>query len=533
MLVRFLKNKLKKLSNKVNKTLDPSKMVQNAMLTAMGMKKKSKLQILLEKIMGFFYAINSRILRVADRITLFYRNNIEGVPRIVWAFFKFFFKVFILGSITKFWHFLVAFYKKDRKRAIIYFILLYIIYKAICFACYRISLMFVEHKNNMVVMVREVKPERIEKDVNCDGYIESENNLNYQAEVRGTIEKIHVKEKQMVKRGQLLMELDSKFTANSYISAKSILESKRLQYNAIKKLQQEGLESIGNLKAMQADLESANSNFESAKKAYNGLKIYAPFDGFIDNINKKEKAQINPGEPLFTLERTNATQVKCDIQNISTDEIAVDDFVDVYVGGYEVAHGQIAVIGNSIDVYTGSRTILINRIDSIKGYEEAVKPGISVMIKVKAKSQHDVFKISSEALETTPTGAFMVKVLKPEDGSISTKNIWVYSENDGINYVYGLEDKDMVVERGHEFVNVGEKDIKYVAVDTDKTASQSTKTGFFQKIKNAKDYIYHTVPAVADKVAQFILHIPEFSKFFINSIKNDASILIGKVKSWF
>ena len=143
MLVRFLKNKLKKLSNKVNKTLDPSKMVQNAMLTAMGMKKKSKLQILLEKIIGFFYGINDRILRVADRITLFYRNNIEGVPHVLWAFFKFFFKVFILGSITKFWHFLVVFYKKDKKRAIIYFILLYIIYKAICFACYRISLMFV------------------------------------------------------------------------------------------------------------------------------------------------------------------------------------------------------------------------------------------------------------------------------------------------------------------------------------------------------------------------------------------------------
>lgn len=127
----------------------------------------------------------------------------------------------------------------------------------------------------------------------------------------------------------------------------------------------------------------------------------------------------------------------------------------------------------------------------------------------------------------------MVKVLKPEDGSISTKNIWVYSENDGINYVYGLEDKDMVVERGHEFVNVGEKDIQYVSVDADKKAEQGGKTGFFQRIKNAKDYIYHTVPAAADKVAQFILHIPEFSKFFINSIKNDASILISKVKSWF
>ena len=142
--------------------------------------------------------------------------------------------------------------------------------------------------NKMVVLTRIVGPERAKKEVNCYGYLESENTLNYTSEVRGNIENIFVQEKQMVKEGQLLMVIDSKFTKNSYISAKSILENKKLQYNAIKKLYQDGLESKGNLKAMEADLENANSNFESAKKAYDGLMIKAPFDGFIDNISNKE-----------------------------------------------------------------------------------------------------------------------------------------------------------------------------------------------------------------------------------------------------
>ena len=129
-----------------------------------------------------------------------------------------------------------------------------------------ISRIFQTHKNEMVVSVREVQPERVNKEINCYGYLESENNLQYVSEVRGNIDKILVQEKQHVRGGQLLMVLDSKFTANSYTSAKSILESKRLQYNAIKKLYKDGLDSKGNLKAMEADLENANSNFESAKK---------------------------------------------------------------------------------------------------------------------------------------------------------------------------------------------------------------------------------------------------------------------------
>ena len=424
--------------------------------------------------------INDYLLRVSDLLLAVYNRYIAGKPSFVWRKIKELVKLAFV-FIKRFVFFVRDFYKKDKKRAIIYFVVLYVCYKFFFGFLGWISHFFNSHKNEMVVAVREVKQERAEKDVNCYGYLESDNNLNYVSEVRGNVKKILVQEKQYVKEGQLIMMLDSKFTENSYISAKSVLESKKFQYEATKKLYEDGLESKGNLKAMQADLENANSNFESAKKAYNGLMILAPFNGYIDNIKHKEGAQINPGTSLFTLERTDAMQVKCDVQNLSTGEVQVGENVKVYIGGLEVARGKISVIGDSVDVYTGSRTILVNRIEAFEDFEENVKPGMSVMLKILAKSQKAVYKISSEALETTDTGAFMVKILNPNDGAITSKNVRIYNEKDGIDYVFGLTDGDYVVERGHEFVEIGEKGINFAKVGVQEQNSFMDKC---LKIKN-------------------------------------------------
>ena len=481
--------------------------------------KKNKQSILknifLEKIKSLILVLNSKILFFTDKIVFFYNKYIDGKPTFFFNLLK---KLIVklLEYLKKAVNFVVAFYKKDKKRAVIYFIILYVLYSLIGSLYHRITTLLQKHKNEMIVSVREVAPERVNKEVNCYGYIESENNLQYVSEVRGNIDKILVQEKQHVKAGQLLMVLDSKFTANNYTSAKSILESKRFQYNAIKKLYQDGLESKGNLKSMEADLENANSNFESAKKAYNGLMIYAPFDGYIDNINNKEGSQINPGTKLFTLERMNAMQVKCEVQNLLTTEVNIGDEVKIFVSGYEMAKGKIAVIGDSIDVYTGSRTILVNKIKGLEGFDDKIRPGMSVIMKITAKSQEDTFKISSEALETTDTGAFMVKILNPKNGEISTKNIWIYNERDGVDYVLGLQNGDYVVERGHEFVFVGEKDIKFAKINEEN--NNDFKLNISEKIN-----------FIIKEVKTFIQNMPDFYTYLLNNFKKKYASIKDKI----
>jgi len=483
--------------------------VKNLIFSLFYLKKiEGKIISLLLKAKQFVIFLNNKILSITDKIVIFYERNIEGKPSKCWNWIKSKIKkIFVL--LKSFCLFVIEFYKKDKKRAIIYFILLYFIYKAVIFCAHKTTILFKHNKNDIVVSVREVKAERVNKEVNCYGYLESENNLQYLSEVRGNVDKIFVQEKQHVKEGQLLMILDSKFTVNSYTSAKSILASKEMQYNAVKKLYESGLESKSNLSATQADLESARSNFESAQKAYNGLKIYAQFDGYIDNITLKEGSQINPGSKLFTLERMNAMQVKCEVNNLSKNEVDVNDDVKVYVGGQEIGKGKISVVGDSVDVYTGNRSILVRQVEGLTGFEEKVKPGISVMMKITAKSNEDTFKISSEALETTKTGGFMVKVLNPEDDSISFKNVWMYDEQDGINYVSGLADGDLVVERGHEFVHIGEKDIQYSKI-IENDSNESLLSKIKEKVVYFKDVVID---------------------FFKNDFSNWCKNILSKVKS--
>ena len=492
-----------RIGNKIGSIFNPVNMAKNVAMSAMGMKPKSKIRIFFDKIINFFVKFNNKLLEITDKILYLYNKYISGKIGIFLKLLKMFFSIFIVSVIKRTLNRLKEFCTKDKKRAIIYFILLYICYKIVCLVYYKISSFMVKNRNNMVVLTRIVSPEKIQKSVNCYGYLESENNLNYQSEVRGNIDKIFVKEKQLVKAGQLIMVLDSKFTANSYTSAKSILESKKLQYESIKKLYQQGLESKGNLKSMEADLESATSNFESAKKAYNGLMVYAPFDGFIDNIEKKEGSQINPGERLFSLERTNDMQVKCEVQNLNVDEINIGDRVKIFVSGNEMAYGNISVIGDSIDVYSGSRSIVINQIKGYEGFEDRIRPGVSVMIKVMANSHKNVYKISSEALEITPTGSFMVKILdvKEKKNVVGYKNVIIYDEINGIDYVEGLSNGDYVIERGHEFVDIGEKGVKY------NTINQEIQSGFKNKIKSISR---------------------EIKKFFI-FVKNDVKNMIKVV----
>ena len=473
-------------------------------------KKYSKLIVYVSRLKAYVITVNGVILKIADLVVMWYNQYIAGRLVYYWRILKNILQ-HILIYCKNIYNLIITFYKKDKKRAIVYFIILYILYKTIFSLSEKILAQFQTHKNEMVVSVRVVVPERISKNINCYGYIKSENNLQYVSEVRGNIDSIYVQEKQHVYAGQLLMALDSKFTANTYTSAKSILESKKFQYDAIKKLYEDGLESKGNLKAMEADLENANSSFESAKKAYNGLMIRAPFDGYIDNINNKEGAQVNPGTKLFTLERMNAMQVKCDVQNLSINEVNIGDNVRIFINGNEVAVGKISVIGDSIDVGTGSRTIIVNQIAGLPGLEDKVKPGISVMMKVLAHSQKPVYKISSEALETTDTGAFMVKILKPLNGEVYSKNVWIYDEQDGVNYVNGLTDGDYVIERGHEFVNIGEKNIRYIK--NDKVESLS----FSEKIKQVPIFVKTFVKGCVNFVRDF----PEFfewSKEYYSSL---------------
>ena len=113
----------------------------------------------------------------------------------------------------------------------------------------------------------------------------------------------------------------------------------------------------------------------------------------------------------------------------------------------------------------------------------------------------------------------MVKVLNRDDNVVVAKDVFVYDENNGIDYVMGLTDGDYVIERGHEFVDVGDKNIDYQMVESDGVSFGKKIVGYGNKIKNF-------VVGVKD----FVVDFPDYMRFLKSETISLKNAIVFKVE---
>lgn len=133
--------------------------------------------------------------------------------------------------------------------------------------------------------------------------------------VAGPIIQIPIKDNQVVKKGDLLFEIDpSTFQATvdnaqaklkqaqaSEIQAKqelarqtSLYETKTNDLRDVQNAQDSYAEAVANTAAAQANLEMAKLNLEYTK-------VFAPVDGYLTNVNTSAGTYVNEGEQLLAL----------------------------------------------------------------------------------------------------------------------------------------------------------------------------------------------------------------------------------------
>ena len=135
------------------------------------------------------------------------------------------------------------------------------------------------------------------------------------------------------------------------------------------------------------------------------------------------------------------------------------------------------------------------------------------MVKIPAISQKSVYKISAEALEVTATGGYSVKVLNHNNGEVTSKEVLIYDESNGMNYVSGLAPDDYVIERGHEFIENGDIGVKYKVING--VAEQNWNDKLKSAVNGVKTFCIYIV--------DFFKHLPEFLPFIAQQVASVCS----------
>jgi membrane fusion protein, multidrug efflux system len=131
--------------------------------------------------------------------------------------------------------------------------------------------------------------------------IQSLQNIEIRAKVKGYIESIHVDEGQLVKAGQILFTIRPKEYEAELLKAKANRKTAELERQNVKKLTEKNIVSQTELDVAEAKLEEAKAEEGLAELYVSYTQVKAPFNGTIDRLKFKVGSLIDEGTLLTTL----------------------------------------------------------------------------------------------------------------------------------------------------------------------------------------------------------------------------------------
>jgi membrane fusion protein (multidrug efflux system) len=131
--------------------------------------------------------------------------------------------------------------------------------------------------------------------------IQSVQNVEIRAKVKGFIEKIYVDEGGAVKAGQVLFTIRPREFEAELMKAKAEVKKAEVELQNTKSLAEKNIVSQSELTMASAKLEGAKAEEALAELNYSYTKVTAPYDGIVDRLKFKAGSLIDEGTLLTTL----------------------------------------------------------------------------------------------------------------------------------------------------------------------------------------------------------------------------------------
>ena len=294
-----------------------------------------------------------------------------------------------------------------------------------------------------------------------NSYIEAQANLNTRKNVlilpefQGTLEQIFVSEGQKVKKGQLLAEINDsglkeqvdQLIIQANFAKENFERTERLWNNNI------GSE-IQYLKS-KTDFESSQKMVEQMKDRLSKTKIYAPFEGEIDEIISNQGSNLIPGVSQI-LRLVNLDKIYAEA-SVSEKYIAYIDkgtnaIVQVPLLGKELV-SEIIQTGNFIN--PSNRTFRVEV--PIENIDNKIKQNLDAKIKINIYSKKDAVVIPLRIVREDASGKNFVYVMSEDikDGVYITSKTFISLGNKNsteVEVIDGLKIGDALVLEGANIV---------------------------------------------------------------------------------
>ncbi|MBE6265132.1 MAG: efflux RND transporter periplasmic adaptor subunit [Prevotella ruminicola] len=273
----------------------------------------------------------------------------------------------------------------------------------------------------------KVMKTNIQTSITATGTIEPVTSVTVGTQVSGIVSHLYVDYNSVVKKGQVIAELDRTNLISELNTAKANLSSAQSSlnyqlsnYNRYKELHEKGLVSAdefesARLQYLQAK-EQVNTSKESLQRAQTNLgyaTITSPIDGVILSKSVEEgqtvAASFNTPELFVIAQDLTNMRVIADIDEADIGGVKEGQRVSFTVDAFPDDHFEGQVTQVRQQATTESNVVTYEVVISAPNNDLKLKPGLTANVTIYTLEKNDVLAVPAKALRFQPNEAFLQK----------------------------------------------------------------------------------------------------------------------------
>ena len=336
---------------------------------------------------------------------------------------------------------------------------------------------FMSRDDSVPIMAARVSRSTIRSVISTNGKVEPVENFEAHAPIGTTVKRVFVKEGDHVRKGQLLVELDAASARSQaaqalaqvrssdadvnalerggtqeevltlqaeLVKARVNYESAQRNLDALKRLQQSGAASPGEVRTAQNQLDSraaelklleskqkerysrpevlrveaqhsqAQTAYSAAEDTLNQLSIRAPFHGVVYSLPVKQDAWVNPGDLILQVADLSRVQVRAYVDEPDVARLAPGEKIEVTWDAMpgRMWSGRVTAVPASVKLHgtrnVGETTCIVANPDF------KLLPNINVGVTIVSAEHADALTIPREALREDDSVPYVYQVVNNE-----------------------------------------------------------------------------------------------------------------------
>lgn len=307
------------------------------------------------------------------------------------------------------------------------------------------------------VNVEFLKTQTFASYIKTSATVEAVNAAMLSPEMNGKILKIHVKEGQKVRRGQLLLTLDADILKKGLAEMDKGLELTKTLFDKQKDLYDQGVGSEMQFLEIKNRYESMQKSRETLSSQINMAKIIAPFGGYIETIFQKVGELATPGRQVVQLINLENLYINTELSESYLSAVQTGDTTWITFPNIPEMEKTATITQTGKMINLNSRTFSI-RVD-MKNEGELLKPNMLALLKIRDYLNPEALVVPTILIRQDPKGSFIYLVRQHDGDSFAVKTYVTTGRSDGTRSMItsGLEAGDLIITNGYNLVKDGNK----------------------------------------------------------------------------